>query len=166
MIASQPLPTEPLRAEHRELLPHLRTLDTAVDGLDRWTREEAVASLSDIVQFLRSHLVPHADAEERVLYPAVEKAMAAPGATATMKADHAAIVVRIDRLATTVEAVRQRWPDVSLARDLARQLIGLGAILQLHFSKEEDVLLPVLDANLDAAAAAELFARMDEVAHE
>ena len=165
MTTSQPLPTEPLRAEHRELLPHVRSLDVAADGLDRWNREEAVQSLGEIVDFLRGHLVPHAAAEERVLYPAVEEVLAAPGSTATMKADHTVIAARIDRLAATVEAVGERWPDVSLARDLAHQLIGLSAILRLHFHKEEEVLLPVLDANLDAAAATALFARMGAGAH-
>jgi iron-sulfur cluster repair protein YtfE (RIC family) len=83
-----------------------------------------------------------------------------------MKADHVEIVARIDRLANTIATVEQQWPDPSLARDVAHQLIGLAAILQLHFSKEEDVLLPVLDTALDADATAVLFARMGEVAHE
>jgi len=55
--------------------------------------------------------------------------------------------------------------EATLTRDVAHQLIGLSAILQLHFRKEEDVLLPVLDASLDTDAVAALFARMREVAH-
>jgi hypothetical protein len=42
----------------------------------------------------------------------------------------------------------------------------LSAILQLHFRKEEEVLLPVLDASLSANEAAALFARMGAVAHQ
>ncbi len=83
-----------------------------------------------------------------------------------MRADHVEIVARIDRLAEAAAAVEQRWPDAELARDVAHQLVGLSAILQLHFRKEEEVLLPVLDANLDTDAAAALFARMGEVAHQ
>jgi len=159
-------PTEPLRSEHRDLLPHLLALDTAANDAATWDRDTAVATLGDLVGFLRGHLVPHATAEEAVLYPAVEEAMAAPGATATMRADHVEIVARIDRLAEAAAAVEQRWPDAELARDVAHQLVGLSAILQLHFRKEEEVLLPVLDANLDTDAAAALFARMGEVAHQ
>lgn len=164
-MTSPTLPTEPLRAEHRDLLPHLRALDVAADEIDRWDRDEAVHVLGDIVGFLREHLVPHATAEEEVLYPAVEDAMSAPGATATMRADHAEIVARIDRLADAAGAVEQRWPDAALVRDLAHQLVGLSAILQLHFRKEEEVLLPVLDERLGAEDASDLFARMGEVAH-
>jgi hemerythrin-like domain-containing protein len=164
-VTTEPLPTEPLRAEHRDLLPHLRALDTAANEVDRWSRDEALHVLGDVVGFLRGHLVPHATAEEHVLYPAVEEAMAAPGATATMRADHTEIVGRIDRLADTVATIEERWPDGDLVRDLVHQLVGLSAILQLHFNKEEEVLLPVLDASLSADEAAQLFGRMGEVAH-
>jgi iron-sulfur cluster repair protein YtfE (RIC family) len=164
-MTDQNLPTEPLRAEHRDLLPHLKALDTAADQVDRWDRDEALKVLGDVVAFLRGHLVPHASAEEQVLYPAVEEAMAAPGATATMRADHVEIVARIDRLASCVGEIHTRWPDDALARDLTHQLVGLAAILQLHFAKEEEVLLPVIDQSLSPEAAAELFARMGAVAH-
>jgi iron-sulfur cluster repair protein YtfE (RIC family) len=163
---TNPLPTEPLRAEHRDLLPHLHALDAAANEVDGWDRDEALRILGDIVEFLRGHLVPHAAAEEQVLYPAVEEAMAAPGATATMRADHSEIVARIDRLAEAVPMVEARWPDADLARDLAHQLVGLSAILLLHFRKEEDVLLPVLDTALGPEQATALFARMGEVAHQ
>jgi hemerythrin-like domain-containing protein len=164
-MTNQTLPTEPLRAEHRELLPHLHTLDIAADEAHRWDVDEARHVLGGIVEFLRGHLLPHAHAEEQVLYPAVEDAMAAPGATATMRADHTEIVARIDRLAATVDALDTGCPDDERARDVAHQLVGLSAILQLHFAKEEEVLLPVLDGTLDPEQAAHLFARMGEVAH-
>ena len=159
------LPTEPLRAEHRDLLPHLQGLETIADEVDRWDADEAAHVLGDIVGFLRGHLVPHAEAEEQVLYPAVEEAMAAPGATATMRADHAEIVSRIDRLAETAATVADRWPDNAVTRDVTHQLVGLAAILLLHFRKEEEVLLPVLDTTLSPDDAAALFTRMGDAAH-
>jgi len=158
--------TEPLRAEHRDLLPHLLALDTAARDAAGWDRDTAVRDLGEILDFLRGHLVPHATAEEAVLYPAIEAAMAAPGATATMRADHVEIVARIDGLADTVTAIEQGGIDADVARDVAFQLVGLSAILRLHFHKEEEVLLPVLDLTLDADAATALFARMGHVAHQ
>jgi hemerythrin-like domain-containing protein len=165
-MTNQLLPTEPLRAEHSELRPHLDAIDAAADGAHRWDADEARQVLSGIVEFLHGHLLPHAHAEEEVLYPAVEDAMGAPGATATMRADHAELIARIEHLAATVDAVGPGWADdPERARDAAHQLVGLSAILRLHFAKEEDVLLPVLDRSLDTDQAAELFARMGEVAH-
>ena len=40
-----------------------------------------------------------------------------------------------------------------------------SAILLLHFRKEDEVLLPVLDATRGSEAAAALFARMGKEAH-
>jgi hemerythrin-like domain-containing protein len=157
--------TEPLRAEHRELLPHLAELDQTPGSLRTWSTEQALDRLGAIVGFLRGHLIPHATAEDEVLYPAVEDAMGAPGATATMRADHTEVVVRIDRLAATVDTVADRWPDPDLVDDVAVQLAGLSAIINLHFRKEEDVLLPELDRSLTHEAAEELFSRMGHAAH-
>jgi iron-sulfur cluster repair protein YtfE (RIC family) len=150
--------TDPLREEHAHLRPHLDELDAVADTLDSWT-DETPARLDAILDFLRGHLVPHARAEEDVLYPAVERAMGAPGATATMVADHREIVRRTDALAVGAAT------GPAAASTLRRQLYGLRAILDLHFDKEEEVLLPVLDAQLTPEQADRLFADMSASAH-
>jgi iron-sulfur cluster repair protein YtfE (RIC family) len=91
--------------------------------------------------------------------------MQAPGATDTMRADHGEIARRIDVLASLVSSIGAGPPSDAQAEQLRAQLYGLGAVLDLHFAKEEDVLLPVLDAHLDADDAAQLFARMSAAAH-
>lgn len=156
--------TEPLRNEHADLYPHLEALDTVAASLDEWDAGTP-ARLEEVVEFLRGHLVPHARAEEAALYPAVEKAMAAPGATDTMKADHVEIVRRIEALASLVAAVGRDAPGMDDREQLRAQLYGLGAILRLHFHKEEDVLLPVLDARLSEDDAQAMFDAMVAVAH-
>jgi iron-sulfur cluster repair protein YtfE (RIC family) len=153
-------PTEPLRAEHRELLPHLDELRAVAVGVAVSTPDALRARLDDLVRFLREHLIPHADAEEDVLYPAVERAMGSPGATATMVADHVEVVRRINRLAESTSALGEGPPNSEQLDDLQAQLYGLWAILLLHFDKEETVLLPVLDAQLSAEAADALFTAM------
>jgi hemerythrin-like domain-containing protein len=156
--------TQPLRDEHADLLPHLAELDTVAAGFAEW-QADTPARLDGIVEFLRGHLVPHARAEEAALYPRVEQAMSAPGATDTMKADHVEIVRRIDALAALVAAVDGGPASPDQAEQLRAQLYGLAAILALHFHKEEDVLLPVLDAKLSAEDAKAMFADMVAVAH-
>ncbi|MCZ7526395.1 MAG: hemerythrin domain-containing protein [Acidimicrobiia bacterium] len=156
--------TEPLRAEHRELLPHLEEVAGVAAALGEWTADTP-ARLEAVVAFLRDHLVPHARAEEAALYPAVERAMGAPGATATMAADHVEIVRRIDALAAAVAGIGDGAPDPVAVDRLRAQLVGLHAILLLHFHKEEEVLLPVLDAHLGEDEARAMFAEMVAVAH-
>lgn len=156
--------TQPLRDEHADLLPHLVELDTVAAGLADWPADTP-ARLDRIVEFLRGHLVPHAQAEEAALYPRVEQAMNAPGATDTMKADHVEIIRRIDVLAALVAAADAGPASPDQTEQLKAQLYGLAAILVLHFHKEEDVLLPVLDPKLSADDANAMFAEMVAVAH-
>lgn len=157
--------TQPLRDEHADLFPHLAELDRVAAGLDHWPADTP-ARLDGIVEFLRGHLIPHARAEEAALYPRFEQALgSAPGATDTMRADHVEIIRRIDRLAALVAAVDARPADPDQTEQLKAQLYGLAAILTLHFRKEEDVLLPVLDAMLSADDAKAMFAEMVAVAH-
>lgn len=156
--------TQPLRDEHADLFPHLAELDAVAAGLAEW-QADTPARLDNIVEFLRNHLIPHARAEEAALYPRVEQAMNAPGATDTMKADHVEIVRRIEALAALAAAVDAGPASPAQAEQLRAQLYGLGAILALHFRKEEDVLLPVLDAKLSAEEAKAMFADMTAVAH-
>ena len=158
------LPTEPLRAEHRDLLPHVVELRTVADSISRW-EADIPGRIATAVTFLRDHLVPHAQAEEAVLYPTVERLQAAPWATATMVADHHEIVARIDGLDTLGRSLGPRLPSEAEANELRAQLYGLWAILALHFRKEEEVLLPILDAQLSGADALALFERMGAVAH-
>ena len=154
------LRTEPLRAEHREMLPHLDELRIIAAGAGALTPRELRVRLDGLVHWLRDHLVPHARAEEAVLYPVVEREMEAPGAMATMVADHVEIVRRIDQLAATVSTVGDRPLDAERLDDLQAQLYGLWAILLLHFDKEEMVLLPILDERLSVEDANALFAAM------
>jgi iron-sulfur cluster repair protein YtfE (RIC family) len=157
-------PTEPLRAEHRDLFPHVTELRTAADAISSWDADTP-NRITKAVTFLRDHLVPHAQAEEAVLYPIVERLQDAAGSTATMVADHLEIVTRIEALVPVIEAFSQRSPAEADANDLRARLYGLEAILELHFGKEEEVLLPVLDAHLSDADAAALFEQMGAVAH-
>lgn len=156
--------TQPLRSEHAELRPHLDQLDTLAASLGR-RDADTPARLAASIEFLQAHLLPHAHAEEAALYPVVEQALGAPGATATMVADHRDIARRIEALAATARDVDAGPPSAEQTESLRAQLYGLSAILQLHFAKEEEVLLPILDTHLSDDQARDLFAAMADVAH-
>ena len=131
-------PTEPFRREHAELHAHIEHIGQAareIPGLDRGERELLVGR---IVDFLTGTLLPHAKAEEEMLYPEWAKLVGSPDAAAPMVHDHEAIVARIERLADTDVG------DVDLVQEL---LYGLYALISVHFRKEEDIQLPVFDAH-------------------
>ena len=55
--------------------------------------------------------------------------------------------------------------DVQI-RSLRQVLYGLYALVKVHFAKEEEVYLPLLDARLSAAEAHQMFEAMETAAHE
>jgi iron-sulfur cluster repair protein YtfE (RIC family) len=160
------LVTQPLRDEHKELLPHLETLRTAADAAGVSTAEALNEQVSEAYAFLAHHLIPHAQAEEAALYPVVARVMGASGATATMSRDH----VEVGRLTEELASLRAQFaggtPTDAQARDLRRVLYGLYALVRVHFAKEEEVYLPLLDARLTPDEARAMFEAMERAAGE
>jgi iron-sulfur cluster repair protein YtfE (RIC family) len=152
--------TEPLRVEHRALARQVDELAHTAVWISTAPAPVVREKLQRAVTFLRHHLVPHALAEEEVLYPAVEGAMQAPGATETMRRDHSEVLRRLEAL----EELRDRISDTPTEAqrdDLAAALHGLHAIVALHVAKEEEIYLPILDKALTADDARLLFERLE-----
>ncbi len=49
---------------------------------------------------------------------------------------------------------------------MRRILFGLYALVKVHFAKEEEIYLPLLDARLTEKGAAAMFEAMEQAAHE
>lgn len=130
-------PTEPFRREHDELKSHIEHIRQAAGELPRLASEEREAVVDRIVVFLRGTLIPHAKAEEEVLYPEWSKLLGFDGAAIPMVHDHEAIVSRVERLEET---------DVDEVDTLQELLYGLYALIVVHFEKEEAIQLPAFDA--------------------
>ena len=129
-------PTEPFRKEHEQLLEHIEHIAQAAREMPRLSVEERTTLRERILGFLRGTLIPHAKAEEDVLYPEWSRLLGFPDAAAPMIHDHEAIVARVDRLAGA---------DVEDVDALQELLYGLHALISVHFRKEEDLQLPVFD---------------------
>ena len=157
--------TDPLRAEHAALMPRIEELRMLADTIDGKSVAELVPGVERAYDLVEHHITPHAMAEERVLYPAVERLMAAPGATATMTRDH----VEISHLLMQLDAIRGALAEggqllAGRRRELRRLLYGLHTVIKLHLAKEEEIYAPLLDANLSEAEARQLFEDMHHVA--
>jgi hypothetical protein len=147
-------PSEPIRREHAELLLHvedLRRLGDAAVTPGVALEEE----LRRVLAFLQQHLLIHARAEDRVLYPRVAALLDSPRATATMSRDH----VEVERLTSAL-----RRAAVSDRETVARLAYGLFAIVTLHFAKEEEIYLDILDAALSADDVSVLYEQMEQEA--
>ena len=63
---------DPVRTEHAELLPRLEALPAAAIGTEG-SEDEVLAAWIPTLAFLRESLIPHAGAEDAVLYPTVSR---------------------------------------------------------------------------------------------
>jgi hemerythrin-like domain-containing protein len=151
--------SQPLRDEHKELLPHIEALRAAAATVE--PGRPLAPEVRAAHEFLAQHLLAHALAEEEALYPVVARIMGAPKATATMSRDHE----EVRRLTTELGGLLTEGAvSEAAARDLRRVLYGLYALVKLHFHKEEDVYLPLLDASLTEREARAMFESMEAAA--
>jgi hypothetical protein len=133
------LGTEAVRADHAQLREHVEHLRVAARELPEMSLAEREEMLGRIADFLRGTLVPHADEEERTLYREVARQLGHLEATAPMTHDHVAIRVR------TLELVTTPATDVDTLQEL---LYGLYALISVHFWKEEQLYLPLVERPL------------------
>lgn len=156
-------PMEPLRAEHRELLPSIESLGAVAQSALDADPSVLATEVESALEFLREHLLIHALAEEDVLYPAVERVMGAPGATATMTREHQEVARLIEELAAEHELIRPELTRADRLR-LVWKLHALHTLVGLHFAKEEEIYLPLLDAAFSVQEGHALIEEMEAAA--
>ena len=158
--------TQPLRDEHKELYPQVEVLRLAGDAINTSLTSSAYTKIEEAYNFLTQQLLPHAQAEDKALYPMVQKAMGSPQATATMSRDHLEVARLTEELGTLRVHKSQLTITSIQAMALRRVLYGLYTLLKLHFAKEEEIYLPLLDAELTSDEAHSMFESMEAAANE
>ena len=88
-----PLPQR-VRDEHRELMIRIELLRTLADSIGSASAESIREGVGQAYTFLIHQLIPHAQAEEQVLYPTVGRLLRALEATETMSRDHQQFVAQ------------------------------------------------------------------------
>ena len=151
--------TQPLRDEHKQLIPHIEKILEVADSIPEASLEQIRDGIKDVYEFLAYHLVPHAQAEDVALYRVVQKVLGSPDATRTMSRDH----VEVERY---IEELAELWKGLSSQnyKELQRVLYGLYALVKVHFAKEEEVYLPILEERLSPDEAKEMFEEMENAA--
>jgi iron-sulfur cluster repair protein YtfE (RIC family) len=151
--------TQPLRDEHKELIPHIEKILEVADSIPDASLEQIRAGVGEVYEFLAYHLVPHAQAEDVALYPAVQKALGSLDATRTMTRDH----IEVGHYIAELAQLRQDLSPQNF-KMLQRVLYGVYALVKVHFAKEEEVYLPILEERMTADEAAKMFETMESAA--
>ena len=151
-----------LRDEHRELQAGLDALRVAAEAVGDVPPHQLRTLVARSVDFLTEELLPHADAEERGLYPVVARLLAAPEATRTMSEDH----LDVARLTVELEVLQAELYGPALApttaQELRRILYGLYALIASHLGKEEKVFFPLVEERLSRFDASRMLRAMQE----
>jgi quercetin dioxygenase-like cupin family protein/iron-sulfur cluster repair protein YtfE (RIC family) len=128
--------------EHAGLFPHLDHLGSLASEVTTLGEGELRTRLREVLAFLRDGLLPHAREEEVSVYPAAEKVLrAVGGATRTMSIDHRFVGEMVEELSGFSDGLLS-----SASKERIRRLLyGLQALLQVHFTKENEVYVPLLN---------------------
>jgi iron-sulfur cluster repair protein YtfE (RIC family) len=126
-------------AEHDKLRDTLAQLRTTADLIATDPDSpECVSALRQTHDRLSQQILPHEDAEEHRLYPALAGPLGSAEATASMSRSHVEIHRYIDRIAGHLRQAADSRLRPDQIPDLLGTLYGLDAILRLHFTQEEE----------------------------
>ena len=116
------------------------------------SNEELSAGVLEVLYWVNHVLEPHAQWEDRWLYPEIDERAGTPWATKLMSFEHKQIRDAAAALAAARLALRERG-TTDAAVEVRGRLFALDAILRAHMAREERFLLPLLDIDPAAGAA-------------
>ena len=125
------------RAEHRVIHADIAAVRAAADAIGELEPGQALARVRDLHDVLVHEVLPHEEAEDRVLYPAVSRVLG-EGTTTAMSRGHVEIAHQIRRLGRLVDSIGPEGPDGTDLIELRQVLYGLYAILQFHTTQEDE----------------------------
>jgi hemerythrin-like domain-containing protein len=139
-------------AEHDELRDTIGLLRDSADRLAAGPDAAALESLTAVHALLVERILPHEQAEETQLYPALARPLGSGEVTATMSRTHAEIQRLSDRIATHL-ALAQAAGKIQSDQvdDLLACLYGLYTLLRLHFVQEEENYFVLVEEETDSA---------------
>ncbi len=160
-----PKETDMIKEHHRSIVKHLTEGVNAADALTSENYAGRQSDLDGFVKFLTDDLIPHAEGEERSMYPAVAELVCRyDNPLSTMSLDHQAIVDRINRLKDLAAKLKTATPDerIRLVPSVRRLAVELGALVSVHLAKEEIALIPLMEEHMESHDLAMILHGMHE----
>ncbi|WP_277620457.1 heavy metal translocating P-type ATPase [Chromobacterium sphagni] len=127
-----------LREQHQQLEPLLAQLSDLARALPTMKPDQQVQALQALNGLLRNELMPHEQADEQELYPAVSSLLGGDDPLAALSRSHQEIFRGIHRLSRLFDPLQNPIPEAAM-QDIQRTLYGLEAVLRLHFAQENEL---------------------------
>ena len=114
------------------------------------SHDELSAAVIEVLHWVDHVLEPHAQWEDRWLYPEIVERVGTPWATKLMTYEHQQIRNAAQAVAAARLALREHGSTAAVV-ELRGRLFALDAVLRTHMTREERFLLPLLDEPPGAA---------------
>ena len=124
--------------EHASIRAVTERLRAVADALAMDGNAVDLAGVRQVHRLLVDQVLPHEEAEDRQLYPALDRAIGGANPTGPMSREHAEIAHQVRRLGQLLDEVEGERLDEEDAIELRRLLYGLFAVLALHTAQEDE----------------------------
>jgi len=135
-------------AEHIAIRADLDELRQAADALGFEPPDAAITRVRSVHALLVDEVLPHEQAEDETLYPALARILGGTDPLAPMSRAHAEIAHLVRRLGRILDDIDPGDPDPADVSEIRRILYGLHAVLRLHTLQEEESYLSLAEAEL------------------
>lgn len=156
--------TEKIRRHHAAIQARLRHLLERIDALGPEPTPEQRKALGYDAHFLKCEVLPHAHAEEKHFYPALEDLLRRyVKPTLFLEREHQMIDAELNYLASELERAQgERELSAEQLERLKRCAIRFAAILQMHTADEEQILFRLAEEHLSEEELDEITRRMHD----
>ncbi len=144
---------------HDAIMREVADFEETARELNRDDADE-VAAFSQRVAWFRRMNAAHEDTEESVLFPALESRYPHISASYEFDHDHLGLLDEIDASLAGLSRSDGNGERSRMAHRLYRQSIALNEMMRLHATKENELLLPVLDREFDLDEQVSIAGRM------
>jgi hemerythrin-like domain-containing protein len=154
-----------VREEHEPFARQVAAILEAADSVGVVSPEELFEATGEVHEFLAHSLMPHAAAEDLILFPALRRE-SEDAPTVAMTQCHRQLARFTDELETQRRLLGEGGRTRDVERELRRILYGTHALLTAHFAEAEEAFAESLGNRLSPEEREALFARLDQYADE
>ncbi len=126
------------RQEHASIRAVTERLRAVADTLGTVDASAALAQARQVHRLLVDEVLPHEEAEDRQLYPVLDRAIGGANPTGPMSREHVEIAHQVRRLGQLLDEVGAEGLDEEDTIELRGLLYGLYAVLRLHTAQEDE----------------------------